>query len=222
MAKRKRRTKKQIAADEAVAEALASSKLAEGTSTPGSETAGADDDDDDVAPTAQIDLKTQDEDSADDGCQVSNETNSTPPCCPPASSDADLETCHAAEESDDTGPVPDTNVVEAEVVKFHAKIGKANKSLKIMACGDKSEGGAYTHYRIVGGDDIGFAHVDLEFVPADTLPALTNEALLAIVLHRLNGFQKGSHADVHTGIAQSKVAEALRSLDTRFNELAAG
>lgn len=91
-----------------------------------------------------------------------------------------------------------------------------------ITAGDAGPGGASLRYRLVhsgpGGDDdliiLNFQNGD----PAKLVNGITNEALLSVVLDRLQGFAKGPYPSRETSIAITKIEEALlwmfsRSLD---------
>lgn len=86
-----------------------------------------------------------------------------------------------------------------------------NTKITIAAC-EAGAGGSYTHYKV--GHDDSPAHVDIIFQTLER-KGLTNEVLLAIVLDRLQGFQKGEFPCSENAEAILGVAKALDALKRR-------
>lgn len=105
------------------------------------------------------------------------------------------------------------------------QINKLNLHINVVAYGEQNNAGAYTHYRISGynldsnpaAPKAGPGTVDLFFQngnPADGANGITHEALLAILIDRLESFQASA-------FAHERNANALRALYTARTELLA-
>lgn len=101
------------------------------------------------------------------------------------------------------------------------KINGLNEVLKIEAKDDPGPGGANHIYDItptVGnacGVRIEFQNGPLKEVPPN---GLSNEALIAVVIDRLQCFQKGQFACRENALALTKLEEAMHWLHHRTNE----
>lgn len=99
--------------------------------------------------------------------------------------------------------------------------------LKATPEGQPGAGGAHVSYRITG-----FAHpgpgdtlvpydaaVELLFqngpIPEVGINGLTNEVLLEVVRHRLQGFQSGRFACIENGLALTNIVSAIAWLNRR-------
>lgn len=118
----------------------------------------------------------------------------------------------------------------SELVTSHA-IGVLNKRLKITAQGDRGAGGMFNVYRIEtegqrGSTDIRFHHGPLiedqdgKLMKECPIRGWSNEALLAIVEHRLNDAQKGPFPCSENATALVGVAASLHALNARTNQRA--
>lgn len=104
-----------------------------------------------------------------------------------------------------------------------------NRHLKILPARTKSAGGAPTGYRITGfntataptraGVELPVDHVELEFQHGDPVTTgvhgITNEVLLAVMMHRLAAFQQGPHACDQNAEALHHMHLALQALQRR-------
>lgn len=108
------------------------------------------------------------------------------------------------------------------------EVNAMNDALAISADAP-GDGGASHRYRILwnptgpGGDLNGpFCRLDIVFqdgpIGAVGLNGVSNEALLAIVRHRLKGFQSGQFACRENALALTKLEEALHWLLHRTRE----
>lgn len=103
------------------------------------------------------------------------------------------------------------------------KVNGLNESLQIIVCDEPGAGGANHHYQIIDvsrqnvGEDQTFC--DIEFQNGPILEAgvngISNEALLAIVEHRLACFQAGPFACIENGNALADVRSAMDQLKMR-------
>jgi hypothetical protein len=95
----------------------------------------------------------------------------------------------------------------------------ANKQLKVEVLDEPGHGGACHIYRISGGDGI---DITLGFQDGPILEAgvngITHEALLAILIDRLEGFQSGPYACGENNYALSRLAMALDMLARRTED----
>ena len=105
-------------------------------------------------------------------------------------------------------------------VEFH-KIGGLNDALKIQVCDAPGPGGANHEYRIFGVDDDG-AKMWNQYMSFQKGPILengvngvSNESLLAVVLDRLDGFDRGAYATPENFAAMQHVSWALEFLRNR-------
>lgn len=109
-------------------------------------------------------------------------------------------------------------------------VNPANDRLKIEVIDEPSHGGACHRYRLSGfdtstnasdTDDWGMFQVDLMFqngpIDADGngVNGLTHEALIAILIDRLQGFQSGQYACRENALALTKLEEAAHWLAHR-------
>lgn len=98
-----------------------------------------------------------------------------------------------------------------------------NAGLTVTAIGEPGPGGASMRYKIEGGDDAkmsiaDFVSCDIRFQngnPANAINGVSNEALLAIVMDRLNGFQQGPFACDDNAWAYECIVRAMRILHKR-------
>lgn len=104
------------------------------------------------------------------------------------------------------------------------KVNPANDVLKVEVLDEPGSGGANHEYRISGfriGDAQG-AGVRLFFQNGPIAEAgvngITHEALIAILIDRLQGFQKGPYAGRENALALTKLEEAQHWLLHRTKE----
>ncbi|WP_422928602.1 DUF7681 family protein [Singulisphaera sp. PoT] len=106
------------------------------------------------------------------------------------------------------------------------KINGANGDLDVHVMDDPGPGGACRHYRatfanVPGGPDaeVFSGYLSLVFQSGDPAVVgtngLTHEALLAVLIDRLQGFQAGTFACRENAIALTKLQEALMWLKSR-------
>lgn len=99
------------------------------------------------------------------------------------------------------------------------RINGLNDALEIRTTGEPGTGGAPTDYIIQLNSRIGRAWV-LNFqngpiATPDDFNGLTNEALLAVLIDRMRGFQSGKFACRENAVALTKMEEALMWLQKR-------
>lgn len=110
------------------------------------------------------------------------------------------------------------------------KVNGCNEALRVRATDEPGSGGAYHRYE-VGGFDAGrnpscdresYVGVQILFqngpIPEVGTNGLTHEALLAILIDRLQGFQKGKFACRENAIALTKLEEAMHWLKHRTEQ----
>lgn len=103
---------------------------------------------------------------------------------------------------------------------------KLNDSLSILAIGEPGPGGAAMQYEIREVNRVSpclesESDLDVKFQsgdPAKEINGISNEALLAIVLHRLEGFQDGPFACESNRAARDAVELALQHLKSRTHD----
>jgi hypothetical protein len=107
------------------------------------------------------------------------------------------------------------------------KVNGVNESLRVKAMDSPGPGGACHHYRmefLTGDGDCSLAF-DLHFQNGGMaevgVNGITNEALLAIVEDRLEGFQRGKFACRENALALTKLQEAIMWLQKRTRDRAA-
>ena len=92
-----------------------------------------------------------------------------------------------------------------------------NNAIEIHA-EDAGPGGAPSVYRIYVEESDGPASLTLRFQqgdPADDINGITNEVLLAVLQHRLTGFQNGKFPSRENALALENVSSALALLKQR-------
>jgi hypothetical protein len=101
-------------------------------------------------------------------------------------------------------------------------VNPANDRLKIEVIDEPSHGGACHAYRITipaSGDMEKAVFLDFQNGPIDTdgngVNGLTHEALIAILIDRLQGFQAGKYACRENALALTKLEEAAHWLAHR-------
>lgn len=94
-----------------------------------------------------------------------------------------------------------------------------NDELEIQVVDDPGAGGANHHYIIHGRGGRGMAYTPIAFQNGTLkdrgVNGVTNESLLAIVMDRLEGFQKGQFACAENATALAAVKTALDTLKLR-------
>lgn len=99
------------------------------------------------------------------------------------------------------------------------KVGGLNEHLRIRVMDEPGQGHACHHYRMQYGDqwawDTHFQEGPLQEVGVN---GVSNEALLAIVLDRLEGFQSGPYACDENELARLSILAALAALQRRTRE----
>lgn len=98
------------------------------------------------------------------------------------------------------------------------EINDCNKSLDITVMDEPGSGGANHEYRISYTD--GYQHISFQNGPIaeNGVNGLTQEALLAIVIDRLECFQAGPFASDYNEIALAHVRSALSVLQQRTKD----
>lgn len=96
------------------------------------------------------------------------------------------------------------------------QINPLNQGLTITA-GEPAPGGASRNY-FIGGDTVG---VNLTFHtgdPKDGINGISNEALLVILIDRMEGFQAGAFKSRDNAIALTHLEEALLRMQKRTRD----
>jgi hypothetical protein len=110
------------------------------------------------------------------------------------------------------------------------KVNGCNEALKVEALDAPGPGGACAIYRVRGFRDQDRPEFDAEPLDicfqnrpvAEVGPnGVTHEALLAVLIDRLQGFQKGPYACRENAIALTKLEEAMLWLHKRTRDRAA-
>jgi hypothetical protein len=112
-------------------------------------------------------------------------------------------------------PIPE-EAVDYQTITSH-KTNALNDDLVITVRDNAGAGGANHHYKITGTT----IEVDIEFQNGPVFEAgfngITNEALLAILKHRMEGFQSGKFACIENQVALNHINSALETLKSRTN-----
>ena len=105
----------------------------------------------------------------------------------------------------------------------HHNLNECNNSIVIEVVDEPGAGGANHLYRIWAESDEGRPHLrDIRFqngpIPENGINGLTQEALLAIVIDRLESFQKGMFPNEHNRAALNSCRDALGFLHGRTED----
>lgn len=108
------------------------------------------------------------------------------------------------------------------MINHHQKVPNiVNGQISINPVGGEGPGGAHTQYTLVWGEHPE-ERVHIPFQNGNPheegVNGLTNEALLAIVRHRLSGYMGGPFPDPYTNQALGAVDKALYVLGKRTEE----
>ena len=101
------------------------------------------------------------------------------------------------------------------------KVNGLNEALEVLAVDEAGSGGASHHYLIAIRDQVPHR---AEFFFQDGpigevgVNGLSNESLLAVVIDRLQGFQKGPFACRENALALTKLEESMHWLHSRTRE----
>lgn len=99
------------------------------------------------------------------------------------------------------------------------QVNGCNSEIKIEVEDDPGHGGACHNYRLTFGEGIKHQHYLIRFqngpIALVGTNGLTHEALLAILIDRLEGFQSGPYACPENGMALSCLQSAQRELKSR-------
>lgn len=106
------------------------------------------------------------------------------------------------------------------------KVNELNEALKVVRVDGPGAGGASHHYEIAGfsaeGIPAGSGYITIKFqnglVKEHGVNGISQEALLAIVVDRLRGFQKGKYACRENALALTKIEEAMHWLHARTRD----
>lgn len=103
------------------------------------------------------------------------------------------------------------------------KVNPANDVISITVTDEPGSGGANHHYALAASPDHpNFPPIELAFqngpINEVGVNGLTHEALIAIVIDRMQGFQKGPYSSRENAIALTKLEEAQHWLLHRTRE----
>lgn len=103
-----------------------------------------------------------------------------------------------------------------------SQLSQVNQNIEVHTVDEADESGGNRHYRITLRSTTSESwplHVELKFQngPANKrgFNGITDEALIAILIHRLEGFQKGPFKCVENEMALSDLRGALVALEER-------
>lgn len=107
----------------------------------------------------------------------------------------------------------------------NGNVGQLGELLEVHVLDEPGVGGASHCYAIINKNDPNKVYACFNFQTGGVLEAgvngISNEALLAIVIDRLEGFSKGAYPSPETSIALTKCQEALHWMEHRTRERAA-
>lgn len=113
-------------------------------------------------------------------------------------------------------------VKQSREVTYHRCAGNVlNDAIRIVPIGNPTAGGACATYDVIIGEKISTLRFQVGDPRKEIDADVSNEALLAIVQHRLEGFQSGPFACQENGSALSHVRSALDFIHHRTQERAA-
>jgi hypothetical protein len=109
------------------------------------------------------------------------------------------------------------------------KVNGLNDALEITAVGEPGPGGAHIRYGILGNTEhipnigrrplgVNLRFQDGPIQKPEDINGISNEALLAVVIHRMRGFQSGPFPCRENAIALTKLEEALMWLQKRTRD----
>lgn len=108
------------------------------------------------------------------------------------------------------------------------KVSGLNEALKVLALDEPGSGGACHHYQIATPNKPlreqlkASAHCNIEFqdgpIGEAGVNGISNEALLAVLIDRLQGFQSGAFKCRENAIALTKLEEVMHWLQHRTRE----
>lgn len=117
-----------------------------------------------------------------------------------------------------------TRTVRAVREIYSHKVGGLNEVLRVIAFDDRGPGNANHDYRIepttCGGNAIG-TRIEFQKGPLqETIypNGISNEALLAVLIDRLEGFQSGPYSCRENAIALTHLQDAMHWLQHRTRE----
>ncbi len=105
----------------------------------------------------------------------------------------------------------------------HHKLNGLNEAIQIMVMDEPGQGGACHHYNVslIDGDRaIGLAELKFQNGPIKEagLNGISQEALLAIVIDRLESFQDGQYACAENELALIQIQTAMMWLQKRTRD----
>lgn len=100
----------------------------------------------------------------------------------------------------------------SERIETH-KVDGVNRRIDIETLGERNSGNAFTKYACKFGHRV----VPIEFTVNSDPTGITNEALLAIVKHRLESFQAGKYPNSENALAILDIDMALQALGRRHD-----
>ena len=120
-------------------------------------------------------------------------------------------------------PKEEKTMEPLEVITSH-KVNGLNDSIEITVRDQPGQGNACHHYTIQLLDESGYekagavVHFQNGPIAEDGYNGISNESLLAVVEHRLLGFQSGQYACRENAIALTKLQEAMMWLHKRTRD----
>jgi hypothetical protein len=109
------------------------------------------------------------------------------------------------------------------------EVGFLNSALSVVAIGEPGPGGAHFMYDIgvktetLGDLPVAPIEYGLKFQvgdPHETINGITNEVLLAVLIHRMDGFQRGPFHCSHNEAIRGHLKQALNLMHDRTRERA--
>lgn len=119
------------------------------------------------------------------------------------------------------------SIIEKKLITDH-KVNGLNEALNIIPVGEPGSGNAHTEYMITftrrfkeGFQSIISANLQFQNGPIatpDDVNGISNEALIAVVIDRMRGFQSGPFACPENALALTKLEEAMMWLHKRTRD----
>jgi hypothetical protein len=104
-------------------------------------------------------------------------------------------------------------------IKDHVVEGDSINTYLHVETGDKPGAGGASHHYLIWNEEITPLHIDFQNgsprVPGVGVNGVTHEALLAILIDRLRGFQRGPFACDENAVALINLENALSMLQSR-------
>jgi hypothetical protein len=97
------------------------------------------------------------------------------------------------------------------------KVNECNEAIEIQVVDEPGQGGASHHYRLSVNENVNACQIHFQNGPIKEVGTngYTHEALIAIVIDRLESFQAGPYRNRENALALTKLEEAMHWLHHR-------